>query len=34
MDNKNMSQRKIDGYLKLAEVVNWGRKYPAKFVER
>lgn len=29
-----MSQRKIDGYLKLAEIINFGRKYPVRFVER
>ncbi len=29
-----MSQRKVDGYLKLAEIINWGRKYPVRFVER
>lgn len=34
MDKKNMSQRKIDGYLKLAQVIQWGRKYPIRFVER
>lgn len=33
-NNKNMSQRKIQGYLKLAEVIQWGRKNPVKFVER
>lgn len=29
-----MSQRKIDGYLKLADIINWGRMYPVRFVER
>ena len=29
-----MSQRKIDGYLKLAQIIQWGRKYPVRFVER
>lgn len=29
-----MSQRKIDGFIKLAEVIQWGRKNPVKFVER
>ena len=33
MDNKMMSQRKIDGYLKLAEIIQWGRKWPLRFVE-
>jgi len=28
-----MSQRKIDGYLKLAEIIQWGRKWPLRFVE-
>lgn len=34
MKVNNMSQRKIDGYLKLAQVIQWGRKNPVKFVER
>ena len=34
MSNLNMSQRKIEGYIKLAEVIQWGRKNPVKFVER
>ncbi|WP_372011325.1 terminase [Paenibacillus chitinolyticus] len=34
MINKNMSQRKIDGYLKLVDVIQWGRRYPVRFVER
>ena len=33
MDNKMMSQRKIDGYLKLAEIIQWGRKWPLRFIE-
>jgi len=28
-----MSQRKIDGYLKLSEIIQWGRKWPLRFVE-
>lgn len=32
--NKQLSQRKLDGYLKLAEIIQWGRKYPVRFVER
>jgi len=28
-----MSQRKIDGYLKLAEIIQWGRKWPLRFIE-
>jgi hypothetical protein len=27
-----MSSRKIDGYLKLAELINWGRRNPIEFV--
>jgi len=34
MSKQNLSQRKIDGYLKLAEIIQWGRKNPVKFVER
>jgi hypothetical protein len=34
MSKQALSQRKIDGYLKLAEVIQWGRKNPIKFVER
>ncbi len=30
---QNMSQRKIDGYLKLAEIIQWGRAHPVKFIE-
>lgn len=33
-NNNHISQRKLDGYLKLAEIVQWGRKNPVKFVER
>jgi hypothetical protein len=29
-----MSQRKLEGYLKLAQIVQWGRKSPTRFVER
>jgi hypothetical protein len=34
MSKENLSQRKIEGYLKLAEIIQWGRKNPVKFVER
>lgn len=34
MNDKNLSQRKIDGYIKLAKIIQWGRKYPVRFVER
>lgn len=33
-NDRKMSQRKIDGYIKLAEVIQWGRKYPTRFIER
>lgn len=31
---QEMSQRKLEGYLKLAEIVQWGRKSPVKYCER
>ena len=31
---KMMSERKKEGYIKLAQVVQWGLKYPVKFVDR
>lgn len=34
LSKNNMSQRKIEGYLKLSEAIQWGRKNPVKFVER
>lgn len=34
LKDQNLSQRKIDGYLKLAQIIQWGRKHPVKFVER
>jgi hypothetical protein len=34
MSEQKISQRKMEGYLRLAEIVNWGRAYPVKFVER
>lgn len=33
LDKHNLSQRKLDGYLKYCEIIQWGRKNPAKFVE-
>lgn len=34
MSKRNMlSERKLEGYLKLAEIIQWGRKYPVRFVE-
>ena len=29
-----LSQRKKEGLLKLAKIIQWGRKYPTDFVER
>lgn len=29
-----MTQRKLDGYIRLSEIINWGRMYPVKFVEK
>lgn len=29
-----MSERKKENYIKLAQVIQWGRKYPVKFVDR
>lgn len=29
----NLSQRKLEGYLKYCEIIEWGRKNPARFVE-
>ncbi|MCM3387322.1 terminase [Ureibacillus chungkukjangi] len=34
MSKENISQRKLDGYIKLAEIIQWGRKNPIGFVER
>lgn len=31
---QEMSQRKLEGYLKLAEIIQWGRRVPVKFCER
>lgn len=31
---KELSQRKLEGYLKLAQIVQWGRRCPVKFCER
>lgn len=30
---KELSQRKLEGYLKLAQIIQWGRKYPLRFCE-
>ena len=30
---KMLSERRLQSYLKLAEIVQWGRKYPVRFVE-
>lgn len=29
-----MTQRKLDGYIRLADIINWGRAYPVQFVEK
>jgi len=29
-----MSDTKKEGYMRLAQIIQWGRKYPTKFVER
>lgn len=34
MTQQKMTQRKLDGYIRLAEIINWGRMYPIKFMER
>lgn len=34
MSQNKISQRKLDGYLKLAEIIQWGRRNPVKFIER
>ncbi|MFE4571303.1 terminase [Paenibacillus chitinolyticus] len=31
---QEISQRKLEGYLKLAEIVQWGRRVPVKYCER
>lgn len=28
-----LSERRLEGYLKLAKIVQWGRKYPVRYVE-
>lgn len=28
-----LSERRLEGYLKLAKIVQFGRKYPVRFVE-
>ena len=29
-----LSQKQLEGYLKLAEIVNWGRMHPTIYCER
>ncbi len=29
-----LSQKQLEGYLKLAEIVNYGRQYPLRFCEK
>jgi len=31
---EELSERKLEAYLKYAEIINWGRKYPVRFCER
>jgi len=31
---QEMSQRKLEGYIKLGEIIQWGRRVPVKFCER
>ena len=33
MSSKELSQRKIEEYTKMANLVQWGRKNPVKFCE-
>lgn len=33
MSSKELSQRKLEEYSKMAQIVNWGRKQPVKFCE-
>jgi hypothetical protein len=30
---KAISQKRMENYLKLAKIVNWGRRVPTKFAE-
>ena len=32
--NNDISQRKLEGYLKMANVINWGRQNPVQFISR
>ena len=34
MKQQKMTQRRLDGYIRLAEIINWGRMYPVRFVEK
>lgn len=31
---QEMSQRKLEGYMRLVQIVQWGRQYPIRFCER
>ena len=33
IEKHNLSQRKLEGYMKYIEIIQWGRKNPAGFVE-
>jgi hypothetical protein len=34
LSKQDISQKKLEGYLKLAQIVQWGRKNPVKFCEQ
>lgn len=34
LKKENISQRKLEGYLKWAEIIRWGRRNPVKFAEQ
>jgi hypothetical protein len=33
MTKEQLTQRKLEGYYKLAQLVQWGRRVPVKFAE-
>ena len=34
MSSKELSQRKIEEYKKMSQIIQWGRKNPVKFCRR
>lgn len=34
LSKENLSQRKLEGYIKWAEIIRWGRRNPVKFCEK